>query len=257
MSAPESRAAGTETVDFGAERIPASEKRERVGEVFRQVASRYDVMNDIMSFGTHRLMKRAVVDFAAVRAGDTVLDLAGGTGDMAARFAPRVGKSGRVVLADVNPAMLRIGRDRVLDEGHANVLPLLADAEQLPLPDASFDAVVIAFGLRNVTRKHIALEEMLRILKPGGRALVLEFSHPTNPWLARGYRAFSGLWPTLGRAVVGDAAPYRYLVESIEKHPPQATLALMMTDAGFEDVGHVDFLGGIAALHYGSKAAPG
>ncbi len=240
-----------ETVDFGSQRIPASEKRERVDEVFRRVADRYDMMNDLMSLGSHRLMKRAVVDFAAVRAGDSVLDLAGGTGDMAARLARRVGKDGKVVLADVNPAMLRIGRDRVLDEGHGNVLPVIADAEQLPLPDAAFDAVVIAFGLRNVTRKHVALEEMRRILRPGGRALVLEFSHPVNPWLARGYRLFSNAWPAVGRLVVGDAAPYRYLVDSIKTHPPQATLELMLRDAGFDEVGHVDFLGGITALHYG------
>ncbi len=242
-------------VDFGREQIPASDKQARVGEVFRRVAARYDVMNDVMSLGSHRLIKRAVVDAAGVQPGERVLDLAGGTGDMSALLAPRVGHDGHVVLADINEAMLGIGRDRLLDGGATNVDATLADAERLPFPDTCFDHVVIAYGLRNVTRKEVALREMLRVLRPGGQLLVLEFSHPQNPLLASGYRAFSSLWPLAGRALVGDAAPYRYLVESIEKHPNQQALALLMRDAGFDAVHHHDFIGGVSALHTGRRPA--
>lgn len=242
-----------ETVDFGYQQVPVGEKAARVAEVFRSVAPRYDVMNDLMSLGTHRLMKRMTIELSGVRAGQRVLDLAGGTGDLARLFAPRVGREGMVVLADINPAMVAIGRDRMLDEGITRVVPAIADAEHLPFADASFDCVTIGFGLRNVTRKQVALEEMLRVLVPGGRLLVLEFSKPRNPLLARAYDAFSSLWPAMGQAIAGDADSYRYLNESIRMHPPQEELADMMRSAGFEGVRFHDLAGGIVALHRGVR----
>lgn len=244
-------AGSSETVDFGYEQVPIEEKARRVGEVFRSVAPRYDVMNDLMSFGTHRVMKRMVIELSGVRPGHRILDLAGGTGDLARLFAPRVGATGRVVLSDINAAMLEVGRDRMLDEGHANVEAVLADAEKLPFGSGTFDCVTIAFGLRNVTRKDVALREMRRVLAPGGRLLVLEFSKPRNALLSRAYDAFAATWPVMGRLVANDADSYRYLNESIRMHPPQEELAEMMRAAGFEAVRFHDLVGGIAAIHRG------
>ena len=240
--------------DFGFERVSPSEKTRRVAGVFRSVAGRYDVMNDLMSAGTHRLMKRITVEMSGARSGHRVLDLAGGTGDLAALFAPIVRPGGRVTLADINPAMLVRGRDRLLDDGIANVDFVLANAERLPFPTGAFNVVTIAFGLRNVTDKDGALREMNRVLVPGGRLLVLEFSKPENPVVKTAYAAFQALWPSIGRAVTGDAAAYRYLVESIEMHPDQRALKLMMRDAGFVEVGFENLLNGIAAIHFGTAA---
>lgn len=242
---------GDGTTDFGYQRVPVGEKAERVAGVFRSVAPRYDIMNDLMSLGSHRLMKRLTIELSGVRPGHQVLDLAGGTGDLSALFAPRVGRSGRVVLSDINAAMLQRGRDRLLDDGQTRVSAVQADAEALPFPDHSFDCVSIGFGLRNVTRKDLALAEMNRVLKPGGRLLVLEFSQPRNPLLGRAFDAWSGLWPTFGKLITGDADAYRYLNESIRMHPPQEALADMMTAAGFDQVRCHDLAGGIVALHRG------
>lgn len=244
---------GPATVDFGAEPVTPGEKTARVAGVFHTVAERYDAMNDLMSFGLHRALKRIAVDSLALRPGQSVLDLAAGTGDMARLISPIAGPAGRVVLCDINARMLDIGRDRMLDAGLTNVVPARADAESLPFASAAFDRVVIAFGLRNLTDKERALMEMHRVLRPGGRLLVLEFSTPSTAWLRGSYRAFQGLWPLAGRMVVGDAAPYRYLVDSIETHPNQAALALMMRDAGFGDVRADDLMGGIVAMHTGTR----
>ena len=239
---------------FGYETIPESEKASRVGEVFHSVASRYDVMNDLMSMGIHRLWKRYTVERAGIRPGMRVLDLAGGTGDLAGAFAPRVGPRGQVVVCDINASMLQAGRDRMLDEGHVGNLDLVqADAEQLPYPDDHFDRVTIAFGLRNVTRKERALAEMRRVVKPGGRVLVLEFSRPLAP-LRPAYDVYSfRLLPLMGKLVANDADSYRYLAESIRMHPDQETLANMMRDAGLEQVRYDNLTGGIVALHRATK----
>jgi demethylmenaquinone methyltransferase/2-methoxy-6-polyprenyl-1,4-benzoquinol methylase len=241
------------TVDFGHQKVAPAEKTRRVGKVFESVAARYDVMNDLMSLGTHRLMKRVTVEMSGVRPGHRVLDLAGGTGDMAALFAPIVGSEGGVTLADINPAMMGVGRDRLMNQGLANVSFCQANAEALPFADASFDALSIAFGLRNVTDKDAALREMQRVLKPGGRLLVLEFSKPENPLLGAAYGAFQALWPAVGKAVVGDAGAYKYLVESIEMHPSQKALKQMLQDAGFDDATFENLLDGIVAIHHGTK----
>jgi demethylmenaquinone methyltransferase/2-methoxy-6-polyprenyl-1,4-benzoquinol methylase len=223
--------------------------------VFDSVASRYDLMNDLMSFGVHRLWKRFAVELAGVRAGQRVLDLASGTGDLAARFAGLVGPTGAVVMTDINAAMLARGRDRLLDEGRGgNVRYAQIDAEALPFPDATFDCASIAFGLRNVTHKERALAEMHRVLRPGGRALVLEFSHPTTRPLQAAYDLYSfQLLPRLGRWVTGDEASYRYLAESIRVHPDQETLKGMMAAAGFDRCDVHNLTGGIVAVHRGFK----
>jgi demethylmenaquinone methyltransferase/2-methoxy-6-polyprenyl-1,4-benzoquinol methylase len=208
-----------------------------------------------MSLGSHRILKRITIEMSGVREGHSVLDLAGGTGDLSALYAPVVGERGRIVLADINGPMIGVGRDRLLDEGHTNVAFCQADAEVLPFADASFECVTIGFGLRNVTRKERALLEMHRVLKPGGRLLVLEFSKPENPLVAAAYGAFQSLWPIVGRAVTGDASAYRYLVESIEMHPNQKALRLMITDAGFSKAGYENLLNGIVAIHHADKAA--
>ena len=239
---------------FGFETVPEDEKKERVGEVFHSVASKYDLMNDVMSLGIHRLWKRRTVERAAVRPGMRVLDLAGGTGDLAAAFAPRVGERGRVTVCDINASMLAVGRDRLLDQGRAGNLDFVqADAEALPFPDESFDRVTIAFGLRNVTRKERALAEMRRVLKAGGRLLVLEFSRPMAPM-----RPFYDLYsfkmlPLMGRLIARDADSYRYLAESIRMHPDQDTLADMMRDAGLEQVQYENLTGGVVALHRATR----
>ncbi len=247
-----------DSTDFGFERVPRSEKASRVAQVFDSVANRYDLMNDLMSFGLHRVWKRVALTLAAARPGQRVLDLAGGTGDLAAALARKVGPRGRVILADINAAMLELGRDRLLDRGLVdNVGWVQADAEQLPFPDDSFDLVTIAFGLRNVTDKARALAAMLRVLKPGGRLLVLEFSRPTNPLLGKLYDQYSfQVLPRLGELVAGDADSYRYLAESIRMHPDQQHLREMMATAGFVDCRYHNMTGGIVAIHVGDKPQP-
>ncbi|WP_018867569.1 MULTISPECIES: bifunctional demethylmenaquinone methyltransferase/2-methoxy-6-polyprenyl-1,4-benzoquinol methylase UbiE [unclassified Thioalkalivibrio] len=239
---------------FGYQTVPESEKASRVGEVFHSVASRYDVMNDLMSMGIHRIWKRYTLERTGVRPGMKILDLAGGTGDLAGAFAPRVGPKGQIVVCDINASMLEAGRDRMLDEGHVGNLDFVqADAEQLPYPDDYFDRVTIAFGLRNVTRKERALAEMRRVIKPGGRVLVLEFSQPMAP-LRPLYDVYSfKMLPLMGKLVANDADSYRYLAESIRMHPDQETLAGMMRDAGLERVEYDNLTGGIVALHRGTK----
>ncbi|MXW48696.1 MAG: class I SAM-dependent methyltransferase [Gammaproteobacteria bacterium] len=238
-----------ERVSFGFKEVAAEEKTRLVGDVFTSVANRYDLMNDLMSLGSHRLMKRMLVEMSGARPGHQVLDLAGGTGDIARLLAPIVTPAGQVVLADMNPAMLAIGQDRMLDSGLAQVQCCGTKAEALPFADDLFNSATIGFGLRNFTAKHEALRELKRVLKPGGALLVLEFSKPANPWLEAAYQGFQSVWPALGRLVAGDAASYRYLIESIRVHPDQETLKLMLADAGFSEVEHHDLLGGIAAIH--------
>ena len=243
-----------ETTHFGYQKIPVDEKQERVAEVFRSVATRYDIMNDLMSLGTHRLIKRFTIELSGLRQGNRVLDLAGGTGDLSIRFSPIVGKEGHVVLTDINAAMLKIGRDRIVDRGlQSNITVAQSDAECLPFADNCFDCVCIAYGLRNLTRKERALESILRVLKPGGRLLVLEFSKPQNRFISKAYDAFSELWPIAGKAIVGDSESYRYLVESIRVHPDQEALLAMLDDAGFVDTRFHNILNGISAIHVGVK----
>jgi demethylmenaquinone methyltransferase/2-methoxy-6-polyprenyl-1,4-benzoquinol methylase len=249
---PDKRAA-PESVDFGYQQVAAAEKAGRVRAVFDSVASRYDVMNDLMSFGVHRLWKRFLLSQTGLRPGQAALDVAGGTGDLAAGLARQVGPTGRVVLSDINAAMLSHGRDRLLDRGIiAGVEHVLANAEALPFADASFDCVTIGFGLRNVTDKAAALASMYRVLKPGGQLLILEFSKPVAPGLAPIYDAYSfKILPALGRLVAHDEDSYRYLAESIRMFPDQAKLAAMMQAAGFDGVRHHNLTGGIVALHRG------
>ena len=237
---------------FGYETVDDTDKAGRVRGVFDSVAPKYDLMNDVLSGGMHRAWKAYTVAVAAVQPGDRVLDIAGGTGDLARAFAHRVGDSGRVVLTDINAAMLQVGRDRLLDEGR--VMPaVVCDAEKLPFPSASFDLASVAFGLRNMTHKEAALAEIARVLRPGGRLLVLEFSRPAEA-LRKPYDWYSfKLMPMLGKLIAGDGESYRYLAESIRMHPDQAALKAMMKTAGF---GHVDvhnLAGGIVALHVGVK----
>jgi demethylmenaquinone methyltransferase/2-methoxy-6-polyprenyl-1,4-benzoquinol methylase len=238
------------TTDFGFERVPPEEKARRVRGVFESVASKYDLMNDLMSAGLHRAWKRFAVETSGVRRGSAVLDVAGGTADLARLFADRVGTSGSVVLTDVNAAMLVAGRDRMLDEGRL-VPAVQCNAEALPFPARKFDCVCIGFGLRNVTRKDVALAEMRRVLRPGGVALILEFSQVAEPFRAA-YDWYSfNVLPRLGKLVADDEASYRYLAESIRMHPDQAALKEMMENAGFERVQWFDLMAGIVALHRG------
>lgn len=237
---------------FGFESVPEEEKARRVAGVFDSVAGKYDVMNDLMSVGLHRLWKRFAVGVSGVRAGQRVLDVAGGSGDMSRLFLKKVGGSGQVVLTDINNAMLRVGRDRLLDEGLATPV-VQCDAERIPFPDNYFDCVSIAFGLRNVTRKDAALREMRRVLKPGGRLIVLEFSKVWKP-LEPLYDAYSfKLLPKMGELVTGDADSYRYLAESIRMHPGQEELKKMMEEAGLKKVEHFNLTGGVVAVHRGCK----
>lgn len=239
-------------IDFGYQTVPEEEKAERVAGVFDSVATRYDLMNDLMSAGLHRWWKRFAVEQSAVRPGDRVLDVAGGTGDLARLFARRVGPHGRVVMTDINGSMLRIGRNRLLDEGV--IAPIVqCDAEKLPFAADRFDCVSVAFGLRNMTRKPLALAEMRRVLKPGGRLLVLEFSRVWKP-LGPLYDAYSfQVLPRLGELIARDAASYRYLAESIRLHPDQESLKHMMEQAGLERVEYFNLNAGIVALHRGYK----
>ena len=244
-----------ETTHFGFQEIPAGEKQARVEAVFESVAERYDLMNDLMSLGLHRGWKHFTTCIARVPPGARVLDLAGGTGDLAARLAPRVGEGGSVVLADMSASMLERGRERLIDAGFAgNVHHARCDAELLPFPECSFDRVLIGFGLRNVTDTHRALKEMYRVLRPAGMLLVLEFSKLTVPALARAYDAWSfAVLPALGRYVAGDAASYRYLAESIRRHPDQETLLAAMGRAGFERCTYHNLSCGIVAVHKGFR----
>ncbi len=240
---------------FGFREVPVEEKSRLVRSVFDSVAERYDLMNDLMSFGLHRVWKRYLVGTAGVRAGDRVLDLAGGTGDIAALLRERVGDQGQVTLADINGAMLRVGRDRLLDRGLLKGIDWVqADAQCLPFPDASFDLVTIGFGLRNVTDKDRALAEMWRVLRPGGRLLVLEFSAVRAAPVRPLYDLYSfQILPRVGRLVAGDEDSYRYLAESIRRHPPQAELAAMLETAGFERVSVRNLMFGVVAVHSGYR----
>ncbi|WP_263082064.1 bifunctional demethylmenaquinone methyltransferase/2-methoxy-6-polyprenyl-1,4-benzoquinol methylase UbiE [Endozoicomonas sp. Mp262] len=240
---------------FGYRQVPRGEKENMVAGVFHSVADSYDVMNDLMSFGIHRIWKRFTIELSAVRAGQQVLDIAGGTGDLARQFARLVGDTGRVVLADINDSMLKVGRNRLLDQGMTgNIDFVQANAECLPFADNTFDCITISFGLRNVTDKDAALRSMCRVLKPGGRLLILEFSKTNNPLLTKAYDAYSfSLLPAIGKLVAGDSGSYRYLAESIRMHPDQETLENMMKGAGFVNTGYHNMTGGIVALHKGIK----
>ena len=244
------------TTHFGYREVAVEDKTGLVGEVFSSVANRYDLMNDLMSMGVHRLWKRDFVANSGVRTGQKVLDLAGGTGDISGLLSKRVGDKGRVVLTDINPDMLKVGRARLEDKGICgNIDYALVNAEQLPFDDGEFDAVTIAFGLRNVTDQAAALREMWRVLKPGGRALILEFSAVRTASLKKLYDRYSfDVLPLLGKLVANDADSYRYLAESIRQHPPQEKLAKMMQQAGFSRVGFRDLSAGIVAIHSGLHA---
>jgi demethylmenaquinone methyltransferase/2-methoxy-6-polyprenyl-1,4-benzoquinol methylase len=241
--------------DFGFEKVAWADKAERVRSVFASVAAKYDVMNDLMSLGVHRLWKRFALSLTGLKPGQQALDVAGGTGDLSIGMLKQVGKTGRVVLSDINANMLQVGRDRLLDLGlTGNIQCLVADAEKLPFDDNSFDCVTIGFGLRNVTDKDTALRSMYRVLKPGGQLLVLEFSTPVAPGLKPLYDAYSfNVLPWLGEVIAKDAASYRYLAESIRMHPNQETLLGMLQAAGFAQARYHNLSGGIVALHRGYK----
>jgi demethylmenaquinone methyltransferase/2-methoxy-6-polyprenyl-1,4-benzoquinol methylase len=237
---------------FGFQTVDEKDKAKKVAGVFTSVASKYDIMNDLMSAGLHRIWKRFAVGLANVHEGQRVLDIAGGSGDLSRLFLDKVGKSGEVVLTDINNAMLRVGRDRLLDEGKATPTAQ-CDAEHLPFPDNHFDVVSIAFGLRNVTHKDAALREMRRVLRPGGRVIVLEFSKVAKP-LEKMYDLYSfKVLPKMGELIANDADSYRYLAESIRMHPGQEELKQMMIDAGLERVEYFNMTGGVVAVHRGYK----
>lgn len=240
---------------FGYETVEASEKAKRVAGVFHSVAEKYDLMNDLMSLGIHRLWKKLAIDLLSVRNGHQVLDIAGGTGDLTAKISQLIGEKGKVILSDINSSMLNTGKNRLLDRGiFKNVGFVLADAEKLPFEDNRFDRMIIGFGLRNVTDKDAALRSMFRCLKPGGRAIILEFSKPTFPGLKPIYDTYSfKVLPWLGKKILNDEDSYRYLAESIRMHPDQATLKNMMENAGFEKCDVHNLTGGIVAIHRGYK----
>jgi demethylmenaquinone methyltransferase/2-methoxy-6-polyprenyl-1,4-benzoquinol methylase len=244
-----------QTTHFGYQKVKVEEKADKVAEVFHSVADQYDLMNDLMSLGIHRLWKRYTIELSGVRRGQTVLDIAGGTGDLTTKFSSLVGPEGLVILSDINESMLNNGRSRLIDDGIiGNVEFVQADAQFLPFPDNSVDCITIAFGLRNVTDKDMALRSMHRVLKPGGRLLVLEFSKPVTPGLKPLYDLYSfKILPFMGKLVANDADSYRYLAESIRMHPDQETLKGMMEDAGFEQCDYHNLSGGIVALHRGYK----
>ena len=246
---------GDKTTDFGFEKVSFDEKARRVAGVFHSVAEKYDLMNDLMSFGIHRLWKRFTLQQTGLRHGGLALDVAGGTGDITLGLAKQVGRQGRVILTDINASMLTRGRDRIIDQGAGGtVLAAQANAECLPFRDQLFDCVVISFGLRNVPHKDQALRSMYRVLKPGGRLLILEFSKPVSPALNKLYDLYSfSLLPRVGRLVTGDADSYRYLAESIRMHPDQEALKTMMEQAGFERCRYYNLSAGIVALHKGYR----
>lgn len=245
----------SKTTHFGYEQVAVEEKAERVAGVFHSVAAKYDVMNDVMSGGVHRIWKRFTIELSGVRQGHTVLDIAGGTGDLSAKFSRLVGPKGKVVLADINASMLAVGRDKLIDKGLVgNLHYAQTDAQYLPFADNTFDCITIAFGLRNVTDKDLALAAMLRVLKPGGRLLILEFSKPQNTVLEKLYDSYSfRVLPLMGKLITQDAESYRYLAESIRMHPDQETLKTMMQHTGFEACKYYNLTGGIVALHKGIK----
>ena len=243
------------TTDFGFTQVDWEEKQKKVAGVFHSVAAKYDLMNDLMSFGVHRLWKKTTISKAGIRKNDVVLDLAGGTGDLAYKFCQLVGPEGKVVLSDINSSMLDVGKEKLTNKGCVgNIEYVQANAESLPFPDNYFDCITIAFGLRNVTDKSKALASMNRVLKPGGKLLVLEFSKPIIPLLSKIYDAYSfKALPFMGKIITQDADSYRYLAESIRKHPDQETLKDMMYDAGFDSAEYQNLTGGIVALHTGHK----
>ncbi|WP_025821301.1 bifunctional demethylmenaquinone methyltransferase/2-methoxy-6-polyprenyl-1,4-benzoquinol methylase UbiE [Shewanella marina] len=240
---------------FGYKTVETEQKADLVADVFHSVAAKYDIMNDVMSFGIHRFWKRFTIETAAPRPGMHVLDLAGGTGDLTAKFSDLVGPTGKVVLADINDSMLKVGRAKLRDRGIVgNVNYVQANAEALPFPDNYFDIITIAFGLRNVTDKDAALRSMQRVLKPGGKLLVLEFSKPQHEVMRKIYDTYSfKILPKMGQMITDDADSYEYLAESIRMHPDQETLKQMMCDAGFEQVDYTNMTDGIVALHRGYK----
>lgn len=243
------------TTHFGYREVPENEKEGLVANVFRSVAPKYDLMNDVMSLGLHRLWKRFTIEQAAIRPGQCVLDVASGTGDLAIALAKGVGQNGKVIMTDINEAMLEVGRERLADAGIVgNIECIQADAENLPFIANEFDCVTIAFGLRNVTDKTAALRSMYRVLKPGGKLLILEFSHPTMPLIHKCYDFYSfNIIPKMGELITQDRESYQYLVESIRMHPLPTVLAEMMTQAGFEEVNYFNLCAGIVALHKGYK----
>lgn len=247
--------ADDKTTHFGYKTVDSNDKVKMVAGVFHSVAAKYDLMNDLMSGGVHRLWKRFTIELSGVRNGNAVLDIAGGTGDLAAKFSRLVGPTGRVVLADINDSMLTVGREKLTNKGIVgNIEYVQANAECLPFPDNSFDCITIAFGLRNVTDKDAALRSMNRVLKPGGRLLILEFSKPVNPVVAKLYDRYSfDILPKMGQLVANDEDSYRYLAESIRMHPDQETLKGMMTEAGFVDVRYHNMTAGVVAVHRGVK----
>lgn len=244
-----------DTTHFGFQTVKTTDKANKVAEVFTSVATKYDIMNDLMSVGIHRLWKRFTIDCAGARPGQKILDLGGGTGDLTAKFSRIVGDDGRVVLADINNSMLNVGRDKLRDNGIVdNVHYVQANAEELPFPDDYFDCITISFCLRNVTDKDKAIRSMFRVLKPGGRLLILEFSKPLLQPLSKVYDAYSfHVLPRIGQVIANDADSYRYLAESIRMHPDQETLKGMMETAGFEQAQYFNLTGGIVALHRGYK----
>ena len=243
------------TTHFGYQTVEKNEKESKVASVFHSVAQQYDVMNDLMSFGIHRLWKRFTIDASGVRPGNKVLDLAGGTGDLTAKFSKLVGREGKVILADINSSMLNVGRDKLRDKGLVqNIEYVQANAQYLPFEDNTFDIITIAFGLRNVTDKDMALRSMYRVLKPGGRLLVLEFSKPEHEIINKIYDFYSfNILPKMGDLVAKDGESYQYLAESIRMHPDQETLKSMMNEAGFEQTTYKNLTDGVVALHKGYK----
>ena len=246
---------GSKQTHFGYKTVDADKKADLVADVFHSVAAKYDIMNDVMSFGVHRFWKRFTIETAAARPGMKILDLAGGTGDLTAKFSRIVGPQGSVTLADINDSMLKVGRDKLRDKGIVgNVSYVQANAEALPFPDNHFDIITIAFGLRNVTDKNAALRSMQRVLKPGGKLLVLEFSTPKHDMMKKVYDLYSfKVIPQMGKLITNDADSYEYLAESIRMHPDQETLKQMMIDAGLEQVDYTNMTDGIVALHRGYK----
>lgn len=244
-----------EQTDFGFKQVQREDKERLVADVFDSVAAKYDIMNDLMSLGIHRLWKRFTIDCSGVKPGQHVLDLAGGTGDLTAKFSRLVGTNGKVVLADINHSMLQVGKAKLTNKGIiGNVEYVQANAEELPFPDNTFDLITIAFGLRNVTDKDKALASMYRVLKPGGRLLILEFSKPLSEPLSKVYDAYSfHVLPFMGKLVANDSESYQYLAESIRMHPDQETLESMMKQAQFEQTSYHNLSGGIVALHRGFK----